>query len=231
MERHGNTARVTIPAPAPSQPVLTSAGDAAWQKVRAMGDIQFSPPGPPPAPPTPPKPPEWLAALAKRLGDVFSPLGRWLAQYWTLIEVAAALALALGIGWMIWRAVRDRRFAAAQPDDSGPDWQPAAATVALLLADADALAAPGHYDAAGHRLLRRSFDDIARTRPDWLTPASTAREIAGLGALPGAARAAFAVIAGEVERSRYALRPLGDLDWTRARAAYAAFAVPARGRG
>ena len=45
-------------------------------------------------------------------------------------------------------------------------------------------------------------------------------------ALPGAARVAFAVIAREVERSRYALHPLGLPDWMRARDAYAAFAVP-----
>ena len=60
-------------------------------------------------------------------------------------------------------------------------------------------------------------------------PASTAREIAGLGALPQAARSAFGVIATLVERSRYALRPLGQPDWAAARAAYAGFAVPARG--
>ena len=77
-----------------------------------------------------------------------------------------------------------------------------------------------------HLLLRRSFDDIATARPEWLTPASTAREITRIAALPGAARTAFAVIAREVERSRYALHPLAQPDWARAREAYAAFAVP-----
>ena len=113
--------------------------------------------------------------------------------------------------------------------EAAPEWRPDAAMASALLSDADLLAEAGRYDEAVHLLLRRSFDDIAQTRPDWLTPASTAREIARLAPLPAAARTAFGVIAGEVERSRYALNALGHPDWTRARAAYAAFAVPQRG--
>jgi hypothetical protein len=66
---------------------------------------------------------------------------------------------------------------------------------------------------------------IAATRPEWLHPASTAREIAGLRPLPQRARDAFALIAARVEQSRYALRPLAAADWQAARAAYADFAL------
>jgi hypothetical protein len=76
-----------------------------------------------------------------------------------------------------------------------------------------------------HVLLSRSVEQIAAVRPEWLRPASTAREIASLSGLSTRARAAFAVIAGRVEASRYALRALGRDDWAAARAAYADFAL------
>jgi hypothetical protein len=94
-----------------------------------------------------------------------------------------------------------------------------------LLEDADRLAQQGHYDEAAHLLLRRTCDQIRAAHPDWLHPASTAREIAALPALPGQARTAFAVIADRVEASRYALRALIEADWQAARAAYAQFAL------
>jgi len=207
-------------------PGATPAADAAWAKVRAMGDIQFTPLSPPPTPvqQTPP----WLRALAAWLEKWLGPVGLWLAQHWRAIEIATVVVVALVVLWVLWSVLHDRparrRRAAAEP---APDWHPDAAMASALLADADQLAAAGRYDEAVHLLLRRSFDDIAKARPDWLTPASTAREIAGLAPLPGAARSAFAVISGEVERSRYALAHLDHPDWLRARAAYAAFAVPA----
>jgi hypothetical protein len=73
--------------------------------------------------------------------------------------------------------------------------------------------------------LQRSVADIAAARPDWLSPSSTAREIALLPALPATARQAFATMAEEVERARYALRAPGLGEWQRARGAYAAFAL------
>ena len=54
---------------------------------------------------------------------------------------------------------------------------------------------------------------------------STAREIAGLAALPERARQAFAHISVRVERSRFAMRGLDAADWQSARAAYAEFAL------
>ncbi len=189
-----------------------------------MGDIQFTPLNPvPPPPPTPP--PLWLVRALRWLGERIAPVGEWLAYHARLIEIGAVAALVVFAGWFIWQVVRDRpgRAKTAPPV---PTWAPDVAAVSALLADADRLAAAGQFDAAVHLLLRRSFDDIATARPEWLTPASTAREITGIAALPATARTAFAVIAREVERSRYALHPLASTDWVRARDAYAAFAVP-----
>ena len=210
-------------------PGSTPAADAAWAKVRAMGDIQFTPLNPAPVPPPQP-PPAWLRALSEWLAKWLGPIGQWLGGHWTAIEIGVLILGVLAVAWVIWsiwsgRSLRLRQAHSGQTTD----WRPDAAVASALLADADQLAAAGQFDEAVHLLLRRSFDDIAATRPDWLTPASTAREIARLTALPGAARTAFAVIAGEVERSRYALNPLGHRDWARARDAYAAFAVPQRG--
>jgi len=200
-------------------------GGAAWAKVRAMGDIQFTPLTPAPKPVS--ETPHWLRAILETLASWLAPFGRWLAANFRLFEVAIVVAVVLLAGWMVLTGLRNRKHGArrnATSDEAA--WRPDSAMAAALLSDADRLAAAGQFDEAVHLLLRRSFDDIAASRPDWLTPASTAREIAGLAALPAAARTAFAVIAGEVERSRYALHPLGGADWTRARAAYAAFAVP-----
>lgn len=196
--------------------------------MHARGDLEFVPLRP--IQQAPSEPPQWLRALSQWLTTHLAPLAEWLARHVRLIEAAgAALILALVL-WIAWAPLmellgRSRRTAS----EAVPEWRPDAAMASALLSDADLLAEAGRYDEAVHLLLRRSFDDIAKTRPDWLTPASTAREIAGLGALPQAARSAFGVIATLVERSRYALRPLGQPDWAAARAAYAGFAVPARG--
>jgi hypothetical protein len=212
-------------SPAPQH--ASGAGQAAWAKVRAMGDIQFTPLNPAPKPVS--QTPDWLRALFERLAAWLGPFARWLGGNFRLFEIGALIVVILVTGWLVLSVWRNRkrgaRAAAADSGDEG-DWRPDAATAAALLSDADRLAAAGQFDEAAHLLLRRSFEDIAANRPEWLTPASTAREIAGLAALPGPARTAFAVIAGEVERSRYALHPLGAPDWNRARAAYAGFAVP-----
>ena len=84
---------------------------------------------------------------------------------------------------------------------------------AIIIVGKD-LGAHGHLD-----------HQIAAARPDWVHPASTARELAALPALPDRARSAFGLIAARVERSRYALRALDAADWQAAREAYAAFAL------
>jgi hypothetical protein len=217
--RRASLPRVTVPAAPP--PVSATHAAAAWQAVHARADIQFAPLSPPAAPPYQTSP--WLRALLDWLARHLGPPVQWVVQHWTGVEIAAAIVVALVValvGWRMW-VLRERRQA---PAAETYDWRPDAALARALLADADRLAAAGRFDEATHLLLRRSFDDIATAHPEWLTPASTAREIAWASALPEAARGAFAVIAGEVERSRYALHPLALPDWTRAREAYARFA-------
>ena len=208
-----------------SHPGPTTTAEAAWAKIRAMSDIQYTPLAPAPAPVN--QPPDWLRSVSEWLAKWLSPLGKWLNAHWHPIEIGAVVLACLAVVAIIASAWATRqRMARTTAAGDGPTWHPDSVKAGALLADADQLAQAGRYDDAVHLLLRRSFEDIAVARPDWLTPASTAREIARLNALPLAARAAFGVIAGEVERSRYALAPLGPPDWTRARAAYAAFAVP-----
>lgn len=212
-----------------------AAGESAWKAMRAATDIQFAPISDPP--PTPP--PAWLVSIGHFFGQVFGWIGRVLD--WLLGWLAAPLArliganartiefiliglAAIGLVWVLitwlmplWRA---RRAAPA-----APAWTPDTAAALALLEDADALAAQGRYGEAARLLLQRSVGEIAATRPDWLAPSSTAREIAASPGLPWAARQAFGVIAREVERSLFALTGLVRDDWERARAAYAEFAL------
>jgi len=190
-----------------------------------MADIQFTPLKPV-VPPPRAKSPDWLINFLKWLGKWIEPIGAWLGNHARAIEIGAIVLVVIAAGWFAWQLWRERRPKRGTSAPEVPTWAPDAAQASALLADADALARAGQFDAAVHLLLRRSFDDIAGSRPEWLTPASTAREITRIAALPGAARTAFAVIAREVERSRYALHPLAQPDWIRARDAYAAFAVP-----
>ena len=191
--------------------------------MRAAPDIQYAPLPLPQQ--SPPQPPAWLQWLGKLLESLFAPLGRWLGIGWPLLEkllIALAFLAAALIAWQLLRrlALRARRPAPARAEE----WRPDRAEALALLEDADRLAAEGRYDDAVHLLLRRSVGQIEAARPGTLAPAATAREIAGLPALPAAARHAFAVIAARVEQSLFALRALTLADWEAARAAYADFA-------
>ena len=112
----------------------------------------------------------------------------------------------------------------SRPGPAEDTWVPQRADAMALLEDADRLAAEGRFGEATHLLLQRSVRQIGDARPEWLIPASTAREIAVLPMLPENGRQAFGTIAGRVERSLFALRDLDALDWAEARAAYAEFA-------
>jgi hypothetical protein len=198
----------------------TATQDAArdWQAVRAEGDIQFAPL---PAP-KPPEVPGWVEALARFVRSLLEPFG---AIGWVLFWLLAAAVVA-GLVYFLWRLVEpwfDRSPRPAPVADQG--WVPDRDAALALLEDADRLAAEGRFDEATHLLLRRSVAQIAEARPDWVLAASTAREIAAIGALPSAAQTAFAIIATRVERSLFALRHLDAGDWTAAREAYAAFAL------
>ncbi|MFM6828824.1 MAG: DUF4129 domain-containing protein [Novosphingobium sp.] len=213
---------MTAPAAANTATNDAAAADAAWRAMRNSGDIQFAPVPPDPAPVTP----EWLKALGRFLEWLLSPLGRVLGASWSWVELALLIGAGLGVLWIAWALLWPMWLARkSRSKVAAPEWTPAREEALALLGDADALAAQGRFDEAAHLLLQRSVRQIARARPDWLSPSSTAREIGGLAGLPPPARAAFAEIAAMVERARYALRVLDSADWTKARDAYARFAL------
>ena len=196
---------------------------AAWTALRADSSIQFAPVPPPPPQVTP----DWLLAVGRFLERLLRPLGelmgmdwRWLM--WTLIALAGAGALWLA--WTLLIAPWLARRRTVQVEKTS-EWTPDRAAALALLEDADRLAAAGQYGEAAHLLLLRSVGQIGEVRPGWLSPASTAREIGVLQGLPARARQAFATIAQVVERSLFGLRGAGEGDWTKAREAYAEFAL------
>lgn len=193
-----------------------------WQAVRGAGDIQFAPLPPLKAPETP----GWLERLSKFLEGLLGPVGELFGMSWPVLEkllIALAVLLALFVLWRllvpVLEAWRLRRSAEEE------EWRPDRQAAAALLEDADRLAAEGRFGEAAHLLLQRSVHHIGEARPDWLLPASTAREISTLPMLAPGARAAFTIIATRVERSLFALRVLDREDWEAARAAYADFAL------
>lgn len=191
--------------------------------MRAAADIQYAPVA---VPQQKIAIPGWLEWLGKALEAIFAPLGRLFGIGWPVLEkILLGLAVLLAC-LLLWQVAR-RLLALRRPARAAPEaaWTPDHAAALVLLEDADRLAAQGRFDEAAHLLLQRSVGQIAAARPDWLHPASTAREIAGLPGLPESARAAFAVIAARVERSLFALRPLAREDWLAARGAYADFAL------
>lgn len=209
-----------------------AAADAArdWQALRDDGAIQFAP-----VPLEKPfQPPGWLKKLGDLLNGALEWIGRGLKAIgeslglsWPVFEKVLIALAALGALFLLWKLVVQPlvglRYHRRLPTE--PEWAPDRAAAIALLEDADRLAAEGRFDAATHLLLQRSVHHIATARPDWLNPASTAREIAVLPALPQRARDTFAQIAMRVERSLFALRDLDAADWQAARAAYADFAL------
>ncbi len=202
---------------------ITEAGKA-WEAVRADQAIQFTPVQvPKQAPPEP----GWLDAVFRWLAEALAPVGRALGMSWPVFRWVLLAMLVGAVLFLLWRmlgpALGWRPKAAVEAPGTG--WVPATGDALALLEDADRLAAQGRFDEATHLLLKRSVGQIAAVRPELVDPATTARELAAIGALPEAARAAFATIADQVERSLFALRTLGAEDWQVARAAYADFAL------
>jgi hypothetical protein len=161
-------------------------------------------------------PPQTLVWLAKTLN--------WLAQYLQYIFWGALIVGGLVIAALLAREfIRYRRPAkAATPTlrADAPLWTPDAARARVLLADADRLAAEGHYAEAAHLLLRRSIDEIEDRRPRLIARSFTARDIAKLAQLPENARKAFGLIAAHVEVSLFGERPLDEATWLGCRRAY-----------
>jgi hypothetical protein len=199
--------------------------ERAWRELRDAGDLQFAPVKL--KPPEQPDTPDWLQRLSEWFRDLLEPLGRALGMSWPTIQyvlIALGVLLALVAAWYLLAPVIER-WRMRQPAAPEEEWTPDRDKAAALLADADRLAGEGRFEEAVHLLLQRSVADIADARPDWLLPASTAREIAQFPKQPERARSAFSVIAERVERSLFALRRLDEADWSAARGAYAQFAI------
>lgn len=153
---------------------------------------------------------------------------------WTVLALAALFLIYMvyqRVRHGEWRLPRRRRAIAAEAAaEEEAQWAPEAAPARSWLQEADALAAQGLYAEAVHHLLFRSVEDIARRRPRLVRPALTSRELAAAHAIPAAARDLFARIAALVERSLFGGRPVGETEWSAARAAYADFVLPGNWR-
>ena len=206
-----------------AQNASTARDAAAWVAVRADPSLQFAPV----APPVQPEPPQWLLALGRLLGRLLRPLGELLGLDWRWLQWLLIGLATLGALWLLWTLVLQPLLAKRRASVPGAEeeWSPQREAALALLEDADQLAAAGRFGEAAHLLLQRSVGEIARARPGWLAPSSTAREIGALGAMPERARRAFATIAAVVERSLFGLRGAEEGDWRCARAAYTDFAL------
>ena len=201
-------------APTPLDPTLFSESHRA---LLADGAIQFDlPMRPPPPPPDPP--PAWLEWLI----DFFSSdhpglrVSLWLlAGLFALAIVALVVMRMRGMDWP-WRRPAEA--------EAGEDWRPEAQAARTLLGEADALAAAGRFSEAAHLLLFRSIEDVEERRPELIRKSLTARDIAGLPAIPPRPRGAFMAIAMLVERAFFARRDLGEPEWRECRTAYEEFA-------
>jgi len=221
---HGTTLPVTIGATGLDEAQAGSESfSEAWRAVHDTPDIQFAP-----VELKAQQTPGWLEIVFAWLRSALETvLGAGQALGITSQGLIAGLIgiAVISAAILAWRIYASRRRASPPPTDDAPDWAPSQRQARALLEEADRLAAAGQYDEATHLLLRRSIEQIAEAMPAALEPSSTAREIALLPALPTGARKAFSIIAGRVERSLFALHPLGAQDWNAARLAYADFAL------
>ena len=193
----------------------------AWRDMRADHAIQYAEVAMPEQAP----PPDWWVRFMEWLADVMSPVAAffvaiWPVLYWVLIVGGIAL-----LAYLILRTFGPDLLARRSRPEETEEWVPDQQEALALLEEADRLAAAGQYDEATHLLLKRSVGQIAHARPDLVEPSSTARELSAEPRLPEGARTAFAVIAGRVERSLFALSALSATDWQAARDAYADFAL------
>ncbi|MEM7703204.1 MAG: hypothetical protein AAF251_14805 [Pseudomonadota bacterium] len=220
--------------PSDAPPVEESSGAVyplpeEYSEIRRDPDTQFAELA---IEPPEPREPSWFAealqAFFDWLAEIFGPVGGALALNWSVIQwVMFALlgALVLYLALRLIGPLANRSAAADVAQEAEPEWAPVRAESLALLEDADRLANDGRYDEAARLLLRRSVGQISQAHPEWVEPSSTARELAALPKLSDAARRAFGVMSAAVESSLFALRSLSQDDWTRARQAYADFAL------
>jgi hypothetical protein len=199
-----------------------SAIDTAHRAVRADPSIQFDFPWKAVEPRE--ETPQWLRAVSEALDGFFRSLGPvWQILFWVMVAlVVAVLLFALVPPLREGLLLRLRRPREA---DAPAEWRPDHRAARALLEEAEALAAQGRFEAAVQLLLHRSIEDIERWRGGLVRPSLTARDIAGVPALPDAARGVFARLVALTERGIFARRPLAAGDWHEAREAYRAFAL------
>jgi hypothetical protein len=175
----------------------------------------------------PPELPSWI----KPTGEFF----KWLLPampyiFWGAIGLVVAL-----IAWFIVRESRGMAFRwpwQRKPEaEDEQEWALDQGAARALLTEAEALAAAGRYADAARLLLRRSVEDIARRRPEFLKPSVTARDISVADAIPGTARKAFAAIARVVEISAFGSASVNADAWADCRKAYGEFALAGSWRG
>lgn len=209
-------ANIPVAGEADQAAASSAAFDSAHQALVADKSLQFAMKGIEPPPP----PPGWLRPLVEFL--------EFLAPAFKIIFWLGLAAIVLAILWFVAREVIRIRLPEKTDklDIRDDSWRPAPAAALALLSDADALAAEGRFAEAVHLLLLRSINDIDGRLPNTVRPALTARDIAGLSRLPGAARPAFDRIARVVESSLFGGRTVDRAAFVDCRAAYEAFAFP-----
>jgi hypothetical protein len=209
---------VTTAAAPPPDP---AAIDAAWKKVRADNSIQFDFPwrDVQPEPDS-----QWLEALARALDRFFRAFG----PFWEILFYVTLALIALVLFVAFYPPARDAflAFFRRRPAVEAPsEWRPEPSAARALLKEAERLAAQGDYGEAVHLLLLRSIEDIERWRGAALAASLTSRDIAGVDALPDAARPVFARLVAMVERALFARHAVSADEWHDARDAYRSFAL------
>jgi hypothetical protein len=174
-----------------------------------------------------PEIPEGVKAIAKFF-EWLSPAFPYI--FWGAVALVVAL-----IAWIIFNEARGMAFRwpwQKKPEtDDDVEWAPDENVARALLSEAEALAAEGRYAEAARLLLKRSVEDIAQRRPEFLKPSVTARDISVADAIPGGARRAFAAIARVVEVSAFGSASVSADAWTQCRTAYGEFALAGSWRG
>ena len=170
---------------------------------------------------TPPVP-GWLRWLGDLL-QFIAPLLKYV--FWGGLIVIAGLVL-FAVGREILKLRAPPARVKTSPPAAQPEWRPEASEARDLLAQADALAARGLFAQAAHLLLLRSVDDIQKRQPRSLRVSLTTREIAGMQAIPEAARPAFVLIGRVVERSLFGTAAVDATQFADCRKAYEDFALP-----
>jgi hypothetical protein len=168
------------------------------------------------------KPSEWWARIGRILGPVFQVLG------WGILT-----AIVLGILYYCATVSGAFRFRRSKEDDASHDLMAPldidANRARNWLAEAEEMAARGHYGEAVHFLLFSSFDDLRRRLRTALRPAWTSRDILRDVPLRTTANNALTILVDTVEISEFAGHSIGHREFTRCKESYAQFLAEVAG--